>query len=132
MLVSSGDDTILEQINKQLNRLMLDVIRGHRFQGVEIIDREMEAVKVAIDGRTRPELDSIVAAFPRPRGGLSDATQSAIELTGDEEKVKAFIALVRPLGIKEIVRSGKIAMARAVQPSDNHNRRPAQKAGEQS
>jgi len=55
-----------------------------------------------------------------------------VELTGDEEKIKAFIALVRPLGIKEIVRSGKIAMARAVQASDNHNRRPMQKAGEQT
>src|SRR5208337_1297683 len=94
VLVSSGDDTILEQINKQLNRL-ISVIKVTDLQGVDI--------------------------------GRNAVT---VELTGDEEKIKAFIALVRPLGIKEIVRSGKIAMARAVQPSDNHNRRPAQKAGE--
>ncbi len=75
------------------------------------------------------ELDSIVTAF---RAHVVDIGRNAVtvELTGDEEKVKAFIALVRPLGIKEIVRSGKIAMARSVQPNENHHRRPAQKAGE--
>ena len=130
VLVSSGDDTILEQINKQLNRLV-SVIKVTDFQGVDIVDREMVMVKVAVDERTRSELDSIVTAF---RAHVVDIGRSAVtvELTGDEEKVKAFIALVRPLGIKEIVRPGKIAMARAVQPSDNHNRRPAQKAGEQT
>jgi len=128
VLVSSGDDTILEQINKQLNRLV-SVIKVTDFQGVDIVDREMVMVKVAVDERTRSELDSIVTAF---RAHVVDIGRNAVtvELTGDEEKIKAFIALVRPLGIKEIVRSGKIAMARAVQPSDNHNRRPAQKAGE--
>jgi acetolactate synthase-1/3 small subunit len=89
----------------------------------------MVMVKVAVDERTRSELDSIVTAF---RAHVVDIGRNAvtIELTGDEEKIKAFIALVRPLGIKEIVRSGKIAMARSVQPNENHQRRPAQKTGE--
>jgi acetolactate synthase-1/3 small subunit len=128
VLVSSGDDTILEQINKQLNRLV-SVIKVTDFQGVETIDREMLLVKIAVDERTRPELDSIVAAF---RAHVIDIGRSAVtvELTGDVEKVKAFIALIRPLGIKEIVRSGKIAMARTAQLNENHNRRAAQKSGD--
>src|SRR5579872_1993114 len=123
VLVSSGDDTILEQINKQLNRLV-SVIKVTDFQGVDIVDREMVMVKVAVDERTRSELDLIVSAF---RAHLVDIGRNAV--TVDEEKIKAFIALVRPLGIKEIVRSGKIAMARSVQPNENHQRRSAQKAG---
>src|SRR5713101_3383519 len=94
-------------------------------QVVETIDREMVIVKVAVDERTRSELDSIVTAF---RAHVIDIGPRAItvELTGDSEKIKAFISIVRPLGIKEVVRSGKVAMARAVQPNadNNHGRRP--------
>src|SRR6267378_3649545 len=127
VVVSSGDDQILEQINKQLNRLV-SVIKVTDFQGVETVDREIVMLKVAVDERTRFELDSIVTAF---RAHVVDIGRGAmtVELTGDSEKIKAFIALVRPLGIKEIVRSGKIAMARSAQLNENHNRRPAQKAG---
>ena len=76
-------------------------------------------VKVSVDERTRAELDSIVAAF---RAHVVDIGPRAVtvEVTGDADKIKAFIELVRPLGIKEIVRSGKIAMVRAVQHETNH------------
>jgi acetolactate synthase-1/3 small subunit len=113
VLVASGDDQILEQINKQLNKLV-SVIRVTDFKDVGTVDREMIMVKVAVDERTRSELDSIVGAF---RAHVVDIgpRSTTVELTGDTEKVKAFIALVRPLGIREMVRSGKIAMARAVQ-----------------
>ncbi len=88
----------------------------------------MVIVKVSVDERTRSELDSIVAAF---RAHVIDIGPRAItvELTGDNEKIKAFIAIVRPLGIKEVVRSGKVAMARAVQPNNNnHQGRRAREA----
>ena len=113
VLVTTGDDQIVEQINKQLNKLV-SVIKITDFKDVETIDREMVIVKVAVDERTRSELDSIVDAF---RAHVIDIGPRAItvELTGDSEKIKAFIAIVRPLGIKEVVRSGKVAMARAVQ-----------------
>src|SRR5260370_7661873 len=62
VLVSSGDDQILEQINKQLNRLV-SVIKVTDFQGVETVDREFVMLKVAVDERTRFDLDSIVTAF---------------------------------------------------------------------
>jgi acetolactate synthase-1/3 small subunit len=124
VLVTTGDDQIVEQINKQLNKLV-SVIKITDFKDVETIDREMVIVKVAVDERTRSELDSIVTAF---RAHVIDIGPRAItvELTGDTEKIKAFISIVRPLGIKEVVRSGKVAMARAVQPNsdNNHGRRP--------
>ncbi len=124
VLVTSGDDQVVEQINKQLNKLV-SVIKITDYKDVETIDREMVIVKVAVDERTRSELDSIVTAF---RAHVIDIGPRAItvELTGDSEKIKAFISIVRPLGIKEVVRSGKVAMARAVQPGadNNHGRRP--------
>jgi acetolactate synthase I/III small subunit len=122
VLVTSGDDQVVEQINKQLNKLV-SVIKITDYKDVETIDREMVIVKVAVDERTRSELDSIVTAF---RAHVIDIGPRAItvELTGDSEKIKAFISIVRPLGIKEVVRSGKVAMARAVQPNaDNNHRR---------
>jgi acetolactate synthase-1/3 small subunit len=118
-LVTTGDDQILEQINKQLNKLV-SVIKIIDFKDVETIDREMVIVKITVDERTRSELDSIVQAF---RAHVVDIGPRAItvELTGDAEKIKAFISIVRPLGIKELVRSGKVAMSRAVQPNAENN-----------
>ena len=127
VLVTTGDDQIVEQINKQLNKLV-SVIKITDFKDVETIDREMVIVKVSVDERTRSELDSIVQAF---RAHVIDIGPRAItvELTGDSDKIKAFIAIVRPLGIKEVVRSGKVAMARAVQLNhDNHQNRRAREA----
>lgn len=123
VLVTSGDDAVLEQVNKQLNKLV-SVIKVIDYQDVDIVDREMVMVRVAVDERTRSELDSIISAF---RAHVIDIGRNAItvEVTGDSEKVKAFIALVRPLGIKEMVRSGKVAMARLVQLNEIHHRRSA-------
>ncbi|HSZ22099.1 MAG TPA: acetolactate synthase small subunit [Candidatus Sulfotelmatobacter sp.] len=127
VLVTTGDDQIVEQINKQLNKLV-SVIKITDFKDVETIDREMVIVKVSVDERTRSELDSIVQAY---RAHVIDIGPRAItvELTGDSDKIKAFIAIVRPLGIKEVVRSGKVAMARALQLNhDNHQNRRAREA----
>ncbi|MFI5353567.1 MAG: acetolactate synthase small subunit [Candidatus Binatales bacterium] len=120
VLVTSGEEQILEQINKQLNKLV-SVIKVTDFKDVDTVDREMVMVKVAVEERTRSELDSIVAAF---RAHVVDIGPRSVtvEITGDSGKIQAFIELVRPLGIKEVVRSGKIAMARSVQPHVNHGR----------
>ncbi len=123
VLISSGDEQILEQINKQLNKLIC-VIKVTDFQGVETVERELVMVKVSVDERSRAELDSIVSAF---RAHVIDVggRSMTVEITGDSNKIKAFIGLVRPFGIKEIVRSGKIAMARSAQPSTNEHRAKA-------
>ncbi len=128
VLVTSGDEQILEQINKQLNKLV-SVIKVADFKDVDTVDREMVMVKVAVDERTRSELDSIVQAF---RAHVIDIGPRAVtvELTGDSEKIKAFIALVRPLGIKEVARSGKVAMARSVQ-LHHQNHRHHRSAGQE-
>jgi acetolactate synthase I/III small subunit len=120
VLVSSGDEQVLEQINKQLNKLV-SVIRVTDFKDVETVDRELIMVKVAVDERTRSELDSIMQAF---RAHVVDIgpRSTTVEVTGDGDKIKAFIALVRPLGIREVVRTGKIAMARSVQHENSNHR----------
>ncbi len=120
VLVTSGDEQVLEQINKQLNKL-ISVIKVTDFKDVDTVDREMVVVRVAVDERTRVELDSIVQAF---RGHVIDIgpRSVAVEITGDAEKVLAFINLVKPLGIKEVVRSGKVAMARSVQLRDSNHK----------
>jgi acetolactate synthase-1/3 small subunit len=113
VLVTAGPDEILEQINKQLNKL-IPVIKVLDFKGVDTVEREMMMVKITVDERNRAELDSIVGAF---RGHVVDIGPRAltVEITGDNEKLKAFVTLVRPFGIKEIVRTGSITMARSVQ-----------------
>lgn len=125
VLVTSGDDQILEQVNKQLNKLV-SVIKVTDYKAVDTVDREMAMVKIAVDERTRSELDSIVAAFRAHVVDIGPRSMT-VEITGDSGKLKAFIALVRPLGIKEIVRSGKIAMARSVQLNGNQ-RHPRENA----
>ena len=122
-LVTSGDEQVLEQINKQLNKLV-SVIKVTDFKEIDAIDREMVLIKVAVDERNRSELDAIVAAF---RAHVVDIgpKSTTIEVTGDQDKIRAFFSLVRPLGIREMVRSGKIAMARSVQSGNgnqNHRR----------
>ncbi|MGH7947935.1 MAG: acetolactate synthase small subunit [Candidatus Binataceae bacterium] len=128
VLVTSGDEQILEQINKQLNKL-ISVIKVTDFKDVDTVAREMVVVRVAVDERTRAELDSIVQAF---RGHVIDIgpRSVAVEISGDDEKVLAFINLVKPLGIKEIVRSGKIAMARSVQLRDTNHKQKRDNSGE--
>jgi len=86
-------------------------------------------VKVAVEERTRSELESIVQAFRAHVVDIGPRSQT-IEVTGDTSKIKAFIGLVRSLGIREIVRTGKIAMARSVQLGVNGiNHRSAREAG---
>ena len=128
VLVSSGDDQILEQISKQLNKLVT-VIKVTDFKDTDTVERELIMVKIAVEERTRSELDSIVQAFRAHVIDIGPRSQT-IEVTGDTGKIKAFINLVRPLGIREIVRTGKIAMARSVQVSSNIvGQRSAREAG---
>ncbi len=109
-IVTTGSDSILEQILKQLNKL-INVIKVTDFQDADYVSREMALVKVNADDRTREEILRMIEIF---RGRVVDVSAKSytIEITGNEEKVKAFLALVRPLGVKELVRTGPIAMIR--------------------
>lgn len=109
-IVTSGNDQIIEQILKQLNKL-IPVIKVVDFSGVEIVDRELLMVKVNAENDTRAEVLRLVDIF---RAKIVDVAPRSytIEMTGGEGKVDAFLELLRPVGIKEIVRTGKIAIAR--------------------
>ncbi len=96
VVISAGDDQVLEQINKQLNKLVC-VIKVIDFHEVDTVDRELMLVKVAVEERSRSELDSIVQAFRAHVVDIGPRSQT-IEVTGDDDKLKAFVALVRPLG----------------------------------
>jgi acetolactate synthase-1/3 small subunit len=109
-IVVEGDDRILEMITKQLNKL-IDVIKVVDFKGGEFVDRELLLVKVSVNSHTRPELMQMVDIF-RARIVSVHEKYLTIEVTGTEGKIKAFLDLVRPFGIKELARTGKVAMAR--------------------
>ena len=85
VLVSSGDDTISSEINKQLNRLV-SVIKVTDFQGVEIVNREMVMVKIAVDERTGSEFDPIVTAF---RAHVVDIGRTAVTVESPATKKKS-------------------------------------------
>jgi len=112
-LVTEGDDQIVEQITKQLNKLVC-VIKVVDFQETAHVEREMALIKVAADERTRSEVLNIVDIF---RGKVIDVDLRSyvVEVTGNEEKINALLNLLKPLGIKEIVRTGKVAMHRGMQ-----------------
>ena len=109
-IVTSGNDQIIEQILKQLNKL-IPVIKVVDFTGVEIVDRELVMVKVNAEDDTRTEVLRLVDIF---RAKIVDVAPRSytIEVTGGEGKVDAFLEMLRPIGIKELVRTGKIAIAR--------------------
>ncbi len=110
-IVTTGDDQIVEQITKQLNKL-INVIKVSDLTAEEHIERELAMIKVNVDAKDRAEILSIVDIFRAKVIDVSPATYT-IEMTGDNEKVKAITELLRPFGIKEIVRTGKVAMARS-------------------
>jgi acetolactate synthase-1/3 small subunit len=109
-IVTSGNDAIIEQVLKQLNKL-INVIKVVDFKDLDYVSREMILVKVNAEERTREEILRMVEIF---RGKIIDVSPKTYTLliTGDEEKLKAFLTLIKPLGIKELVRTGPIAIAR--------------------
>ncbi len=109
-IVVKGDDAVLEQLTKQLNKLV-DVIKVQDFRDGEYVDRELVLVKVGVDAKTRPEVMQICDIF---RAKIVDVAHKAvtIELTGGESKVGAFLDLMEPFGIRDLTRTGKVAMPR--------------------
>jgi acetolactate synthase-1/3 small subunit len=109
-IVVTGDDMILEQIVKQLRRL-IDVIKVVDLTQGNFIDRELVLIKVNTDPSTRSDILTIVDIF---RGNIVDVSPKSytIEVTGDRDKIDALLSLLTPFGIREIARTGKVAMAR--------------------
>jgi len=110
IIVVNGDDLVLEQVTKQLNKL-IDVIKVQDLTGKSFIDRELALLKINSTKSTRPEIMQIVNIFKAKIVDISPRTVT-VEATGSEAKIQAIIGMLKPFGIKEEVRTGKIAMSR--------------------
>jgi len=109
-IVTRGDDATLEQIVKQLNKLV-DVLKVQDFREDEYIDRELVLIKVSVDQKSRSEVMQITDIFRAKIVDVQSKTLT-IEITGGENKVGKFLDLMKPFGIVELTRTGKVALPR--------------------
>lgn len=109
-IVVDGDDYTIEQVTKQLNKL-IDVIKIRQLDPSESVSRELALVKVTTSSTNRAEIIQMVDIF---RAKIVDVSQSSltIEMTGSVPKIEAFIDMLKPFGIREMVRTGTIAIDR--------------------
>lgn len=107
-----GDDNILEQVRKQLEKIVT-VVRVDDVSGQDHVERDLMLIKVQADKGNRPEIRELTRIF---RGRIVDVSpeEMMIELSGQEKKIEAFIDMLRPFGIIELCRTGRIAMVRSV------------------
>jgi acetolactate synthase-1/3 small subunit len=109
-IVVTGDDSILEQVSKQLNKL-IDVIKVLDLTDEAHLERELALVKVQAEAGHRAEITQLAEIFRAKIVDVSDRT-CTLQITGASGKVNAFIELLRAFGIKELVRTGMVAVAR--------------------
>ena len=109
-IVTRGDDATLEQIVKQLNKLV-EVLEVQDFREGEYVDRELVLVKVGVDSETRAEVMQITDIF-RAKIVNVEPKNLAIEITGNESKVEKFLNLMKTFGVLDLTRTGKVAMPR--------------------
>lgn len=109
-IVTSGTDDIIEQINKQLNKL-IDVVKLHDLTEDAHIERELMLIKVQAVSEARDEVKRLVEIF---RGHIIDVTDTTytIEITGNGEKLDAFVEALSTITILEVVRSGLLGISR--------------------
>jgi acetolactate synthase-1/3 small subunit len=112
-LVTHGEDMIIEQIIKQLNKL-IDTIKVVDLTFDSFVERELVLVKVTSKPETRPEIIQIVEIFRAKIIDISPKTLT-VEATGSEQKVNAIIKMLKPFGIREIARTGRVALRREFQ-----------------
>jgi acetolactate synthase-1/3 small subunit len=109
-IVSEGDSTIIEQVEKQLYKL-INVTKVTNVTDEPTVIRELALIKVMASGATRSEITGLVDIF---RAKVVDVAPDSlmIEITGTEDKVDSLANLLRPFGIREMVRTGRVAMVR--------------------
>ena len=110
-LVVRGDDRVLEQVTKQLHKL-IDVIKITDFVGEKPIARELLLVKVSLTKGTKPQILQTVNNFPEARIADVGEKTITIEIVGEEDRIQTILDLLRPFGIKALSRTGKIALPR--------------------
>jgi len=112
-IVAIGDDRVLEQIRKQLEKIVT-VVKVRDFQEVQYVERDLMLIRIHAPSEKRNEVVELVNLF---RGRVVDVSRKnvMVELSGPEKKLDAFIDLVKPFGIGELARTGVIAMKRGKQ-----------------
>jgi len=109
-IVTRGDDATIEQIVKQLNKLV-NVLEVQDFRDADYVDRELVLVKVKVDSKTRAEVMQIADIF---RAKIVDVQPQSltVEITGNESKVEKFLELMSTFGVTGLTRTGKVALPR--------------------
>ena len=112
-IVAVGDDRVLEQVRKQLAKV-IPVVKVRDFGGLSYVERDLMLIKIGAPAEKKPELTQLVELF---RGSIVDVarTTMTVQLSGSEDKLEAFVDLVKPYGIVELARTGTIAMQRGQQ-----------------
>ncbi len=110
-IVIAGDEAILEQVRKQLDKL-IDVVKVQDYSNVPHVERDLALIRVHTSVGRRSEILELVDIF---RGRIVDVSRNdvMIELSGTEEKIEAMLDLLRPYGVREMVRTGRIALTRS-------------------
>lgn len=126
-IVTKADDDVIEQICKQLNRL-IPVIKVANLSIGDAIEYEIGLLKISVNDENRAEFMNIVA---QARATIMDVADKiyTVKIDGDEKQVQTFAELVRPFGIKEFVRSGKVAITKSGQFSTFKNKKDEIKLG---
>jgi len=109
-VVTRGDQLIIEQINKQLNKLV-NVLKVHDLTKTDFVERQMALVKIRARPPQKAEILRLVDIFRCKVVDVS-STHYTVEVTGTEDKLEAFLNLLKPMGIQEIARTGSIALSR--------------------
>lgn len=109
-IVVNGDEAIIEQVRKQLGKV-IDTIKVTDFTGTDYVARDLMLIKVNSPSGKRSEIVDLVDVF---RGKIIDVGQKdmIVEISGPEDRLEAVLNLLRPYGIKEVARTGRIAMNR--------------------
>ncbi len=114
-----GDDSVLDQVRKQLEKIVT-VVRVDDISAHDHVERDLMLMKVKAPGDKRSEVQELTNIF---RGKVVDvsADELIVEIAGQEKKIEAFIDVMRPFGIVELVRTGRIAMVRSACRPANHD-----------
>jgi acetolactate synthase-1/3 small subunit len=115
-IVVVGDDRVVEQVRKQLAKI-IPVVKVQDFVGEPVIARDLMLISISAPSEKRPEILSLIEMF---KGKVVDIGQKfvMVEISGPETKIEAFIDVCRPYGIKSVARTGTIAMARHAKTED--------------
>ena len=117
VVVHVKNEHVIEQMTKQLNK-QIDILKVNDISNQSIVSRELALIKVMATSQNRAEINSLIEPF---RAAVIDISKDSltIQITGESEKIGAFIELMKPYGIKELARTGTTAFPRGTQRTSN-------------